>query len=117
MTLFVQQWNSEFFNKDSLQNLGLCYQVGHSEGPCPCPLSGPKNFVVFDITGPHSIMIKYCHCTEQPLLNWNQLLHEQWFPATLSRLQTVFTFDCLEMFHELTLPGKTNLYDYYHTLL
>lgn len=116
MTLFVQRWNGEFFNKDSLQNLGLCYQVGHSEGPCPCPLSGPKNFVVFDITGPHSIMIKYCNCTEQPLLNWNQLLCERWFLATLSRPQTVFTFECLETFHELTLQGKTNLYDYYHTL-
>ena len=29
----------------------------------------------------------------------------------------VFTFDCLETFHKLTLQGKTNLYDYYHTLL
>jgi len=29
----------------------------------------------------------------------------------------VFTFDSLETFHELTLQGKTSLYDYYHTLL
>ena len=35
----------------------------------------------------------------------------------LQRPQTVFTFECLETFHELTLQGKTNLYDYYHTLL
>jgi hypothetical protein len=48
---------------------------------------------------------------------WNQLLRERWFPATLARPQTVFTFDCLETFHELTLQGKTSLYDYYHTLL
>jgi hypothetical protein len=48
---------------------------------------------------------------------WNQLLRERWFPATLACPQTVFTFDCLETFHELTLQGKTSLYDYYHTLL
>ena len=112
-----QRWNREFFDKDSLQNLRLCYQVGHSEGPCPCPLTGPKNFVVFDIMGFHSIMIKYCNCGEQPLINWTQLLHKRWFPATLLCPQTVFTFDCLETFHEITLQGKTSLYDYYHTLL
>ena len=31
--------------------------------------------------------------------------------------QTIFTFECLKTVHELTLQGKTNLYDYYHTLL
>lgn len=46
-----------------------------------------------------------------------QLLREKWFPATLTRPQTVFSFDCLATFHELTLQGKTSLYDYYHTLL
>lgn len=46
-----------------------------------------------------------------------QLLREGWFPATLSRPQTVFTFECLEFFHELTLQGKTSLYDFYHTLI
>ena len=112
-----QRWNGEFFDKDTLQNLGLCYQVGHSLGPCPCPLAGPKNFVVFDLTGSHSITIKYCNCGARPLSNWTQLLRERWFPATLSRPQTVFTFDCLETFHEITLQGKTSLYDFYHTLL
>jgi hypothetical protein len=48
---------------------------------------------------------------------WTQLLREGWFPATLSRPQTVFTFECLETFHELTLQGKTSLYDFYYTLI
>jgi len=112
-----QRWNGQFFDKDTLQNLGLSYQVGHSDGTCPCPLSGPKHFVVFDITGPHLVKFNYCNCGEKPLSNWTQLLREGWFPATLSRPQTVFTFGCLEQFHELTLQGKTNLYDYYNTLL
>ena len=117
LTQFHQRWNGRFFDNDSLQNLGLVYQFGHSGGPCPCPLAGPKQFVVFDITGPHLVTFNYCDCREKPLSNWTQLLRERWFPATLTRPQTVFTFDCLEHFHELTLQGKTNLYDYYHTLL
>ena len=112
-----QRWNGEFFSKDSLQKLGYRYQLGHSGARCPRPHPGPKNFVIFDISGPHFISIDYCHCGNQPLSTWHQLLHEKWFPATLSCPQMVFTFDCLETFHELTLQGKTNLYDYYHTLL
>ena len=112
-----QRWNGEFFSKDSLQKLRYWYQLGHSGAPCPCPHPGPKNLVVFDISGPHLVSIDYCHCDDQPLSAWHQLLSEKWFPATLLRPQSVFTFDCLETFHELTLQGKTNLYDYYHTLL
>lgn len=113
----MQRWNGDYFTRDSLQNLGLRYQVGHSGGRCPCPEPGPKNFVVFDISGPHWISIDYCRCDAEPLSNWVQLLREKWFPATLTRPQTVFSFDCLKTFHELTLQGKTSLYDYYHTLL
>ena len=52
-------------------------------------------------------------CTESSSVHHR----EGWFPATLARPQTIFTFDCLETFHELTLQGKTSLYDYYNTLL
>ena len=115
--LFMQKWNGSFFVKTTLQTLSLRYQLSHSGAPCPCPQAGLKNFVVFDISGPHRLAINYCQCSDEPLSNWVQLLCERWFPAMLLRLQTVFTFDCLETFHELTLQGKTNLYNYYHTLL
>ena len=106
-----------FFDKDSLRNLGLRYQLGHCGDCCPLPLPGPQNFVLFDTFGPHFISIDYCNCHDEHLQNYTQLLREKWFPATLSRPQTAFTFDCLETFHKLTLQGKTNLYDYYNTLL
>ena len=57
-----QRWNGNFFEKDSLQNLGLRYQLGHSSAPCPCPYPGPANFIVFDPSGPHNISINYCQC-------------------------------------------------------
>ncbi|EDR02658.1 uncharacterized protein LACBIDRAFT_308173 [Laccaria bicolor S238N-H82] len=113
----IERWNSAFFEKVSLQSLGLYYQLGHSGVPCPCPQPGPKNFLIFDVSSPHYVTINYCHCQDEPSSNWVQLLRESWFPATLQRLQTIFTFRCLETFHKLTLQGKTNLYDYYHTLL
>ena len=112
-----QKWNGDFFDKVSLQSLGLCYQLGHAGAPCPCPQPGPKNFLIFNVSGPHYVTINYCQCQDEPKSSWVQLLHARWFPAVLQHPQTVFTFQCLENFHELTLQGKTNLYDYYHTLL
>ncbi|KAF9554491.1 hypothetical protein CPC08DRAFT_737663 [Agrocybe pediades] len=112
----TEKWNGAFFDRFSLQAIGLRYQLGHSGGPCPNPSPGPANFVVFCVTGPHFVSVDFCNCL-QKLPPYTQLLREKWFPATLTRPQTVFTFDSMEMFHELTLQGKTSLYDYYHTLL
>ena len=113
-----QKWNGQFFEKTTLAGLGLRIQLGHDGGPCPCPSCGPQNFVVFDLSGAHAINIDYCECTPDKSLEKRlQLLRKRWFPATLARLQTVFTFDCLEFLHELTLQGKVNLFDFYHTIL
>jgi hypothetical protein len=38
-------------------------------------------------------------------------------PASFDRPQTVFTFNVLDTFHELTLQGKTTAYDFYHAIL
>lgn len=63
--------------------------------------------------------VAFCDCPAplappaQPL----QLLRAGWFPASTERPQTAFTFDVLDLFHKLTLQGKTTLYDFYHTLL
>ncbi|KAJ2921118.1 hypothetical protein H1R20_g15975, partial [Candolleomyces eurysporus] len=46
-----------------------------------------------------------------------QLLRSSLFPATLTRPQTVFTFEMLDSFHKLTLEAKTTVYDYYHTII
>ena len=101
-----------------LAGLGLQIQLGHDGGPCPCPSHGPQNFIMFDLLGAHATNIDYCECTpDKSLEKQFQLLRKWWFLATLAHLQTVFTFDCLEFLHELTLQGKVNLFDFYHTIL
>src|SRR6202050_3996567 len=35
----------------------------------------------------------------------------------VTRPKTVFTFDILETFHELSLQGKTTTYDFYHSVI
>ncbi|KAL0948674.1 hypothetical protein HGRIS_010475, partial [Hohenbuehelia grisea] len=106
---------------------GGCLVAAHRNTPLhrveplsPEPLAGPPNFVVFDVDMAHPVAIDYCDCDSHPQ-NFTpkrvQLLRARWFPATYERPQTVFTFACLEFFHELSLQSKTTLYDYYHTLL
>lgn len=113
-----QRWNGHFFDKTNLAELGLRIQLGHDGGTCPCPARGPKGFIVFDTSGAHTVNVDFCGCITNGTLDRRvQLLRKQWFPATSARPQTVVTFECLDTFHELTLQGKVNLFDFYHTLI
>lgn len=113
-----QKWNGHFFEKAQLCALGLRIQLGHDGGRCALPVPASPNFLVFSLSGVHQVNVDFCGCQPSYELEKRvQLLRRRWFPATTSRPQTVFTFECLDTFHELTLQGKTNLYDFYHTLL
>ena len=85
---------------------------------CPCPSPGPPMFLVFDISAIHAVNIDYCDCPKDDRLDRrSQLLRHSWFPATFTRLNTIFTFDLLDTFHENMLQEKGNIYDFYHLLL
>lgn len=46
-----------------------------------------------------------------------QLMRAKWFPATIDRPRTAFTFDVLNHFHHLTLQGKTTPWDFYNAIV
>ncbi|KAJ7576314.1 hypothetical protein C8J56DRAFT_1007515 [Mycena floridula] len=46
-------------------------------------------------------------------LKYQELLRNEWFPATHLEPQTAATFRCVEQFHMLTLTGKVTAFDYY----
>ena len=74
--------------------------------------------MVFDTSGIHAVNVDDCECPKDEVLDRRtQLLRHGWFPATFLQPNTVFTFDCLDPFHEHTLQGKGNLYDFYHLLV
>lgn len=61
----------------------------------------------------------FCECydpTTGLIERWKQLFRIGWYPATMERLSTPFTFALLDFFHELTHQGKANLYDFHKTL-
>jgi hypothetical protein len=74
--------------------------------------------MVFDMSGIHAVNVDYCDCpNDNKLDRRTQLLRQSWFPATFARPNTVFSFDLLDTFHENTLQGKGNVYDFYQLLL
>jgi hypothetical protein len=60
----VQKWNGVHFKQVTLQELGLCIQLGHSPGvTCPNPEPCTANeFVIVDINHVHMVGLDFCAC-------------------------------------------------------
>lgn len=64
--------------------------------------------------------VVYCICGDpgvEPVARRRQLLRARWFPATLARPSTAFTFRLLDFLHKLQTQSKVNLYDFYLSLV
>lgn len=118
LLIIPQHWNGSFFQRTSLQALGLRIQLGHGGAPCPNPSPGPRGFCVVSSSGIHHVTVDLCDCGSNSFLSCRtQILRAGWFPATFNRPKTAFTFECLDTFHELTLQGKTTLHDFFQMIL
>ena len=73
---------------------------------------------VFDLSSVHQVVVRHCVCNpEKPFHRRRQLFRRGWFPAMLVRPHTIFTFKLLDFFHELQSHNKTNLFDFYNTIV
>lgn len=95
--------------------MGLTVHLGHRGHSCPTPAAIVDNFTVVDTLGVHHVKLVYCGCVGAPIRRL-QLLRLSWFPGSLDRPKTAFTFDVLNTFHLLNLQGKISLYDFYYAM-
>ncbi|EIN03349.1 hypothetical protein PUNSTDRAFT_78355, partial [Punctularia strigosozonata HHB-11173 SS5] len=72
-------------------------------------------FFVFDADGYYYINIQFCACGFRA--HREQLLESGWYPASVERPRTAFTFCFLDTFHQLTLQGKITLHDFYSSVV
>ncbi|KAI0688809.1 hypothetical protein C8Q76DRAFT_772031 [Earliella scabrosa] len=115
----LEEWDGRKFVRTSLEKLGMVVNLGHSHNRCPNPSQLSRRLVICDSTGIHTHTVRFCKCldaTAQDTAEWRQLMRFGWFPATMDRPATVFTFRMLKTFQELSFQGKTNLYDYWRTI-
>jgi len=113
--MFAQVWSDGFYQRTSLLELGYSFYIGHQHTPCPSPDSVFQKILVIDLSGAHYVNVQFCICKERPewIEHYRQLLRMRWYPASLDRPRTAFTFDLLDTYHKITLQGKLNLYDFY----
>lgn len=99
--------------------LGLVVQLGHDGANCPSPSLVQVDFVVLDLSGLHLMNVRHCECHHLAggSRHHTQFLRLQWFPSTVQRPRSAFTFDVLDTFHLMTLQGKLSAYDFYHSLV
>lgn len=112
-----QLWNGGFFENATLESLGLVVNLAHPSDICPVGTE-TQRILVIDLSGYHFVCIRFCMCSRNSYLeHFRQLLRVRWFPASVLRPKTVFTFDLLDTYHKISLQGKLNLYDFYSTIM
>ncbi|KZT52119.1 hypothetical protein CALCODRAFT_420767, partial [Calocera cornea HHB12733] len=114
---WIETWNGDFFERTSLQKLGLTIHLGHRGLPCPTTSSAtPVAFTIVHINGVHNVSLAFCSC-DGASERYLQLLGSRLFPVTYELPKTAFTFAVLKDFHLHTLCSKKSAYDYYAKLV
>lgn len=114
-----QRWTGTFFERTTLQAIGLIVQLGHQRGSrCLNPGAAPRGFMIMHTNGFHPVSLQFCNCNQvhRAGTRYEQLLRAELFPSTALDPTTCCTFRMLEQFHLLTLQSKITAYDYYTTL-
>jgi len=115
----VQIWTGTYFERTSLRDLGLRFQLGHPAGVkcCNPTLAFDDDFILMDINGVHSVALNFCNCeTAQPHDIQVQLLRMRWYPATTTNPQTAATLRLLDHFQMYTFESKGSAFEYYQSL-
>ncbi|KAJ8469906.1 hypothetical protein ONZ45_g16729 [Pleurotus djamor] len=112
----VQVWRGSFWTDVSLDSMDYVFQLGHAGSPCPSP-SPPHTMVVLHTNGIHNVSIRYCSCSRHANLSHvEQLLLNQWYPATIITPSTCATFESLETFRLLNVAGNVTSSDFVRVL-
>ena len=112
-----KSWNGSFFEGTTLESLGFIINLGHNVDICPVNPE-TQRVTVIDLSGYHLVRVRFCMCSQSSFLEpFRQLLRVHWYPASILRPKTVFTFDLLDTYHKISLQGKVNLYDFYNTIM
>ncbi|KAJ7744427.1 hypothetical protein DFH07DRAFT_963653 [Mycena maculata] len=113
----LQEWKGDYWMPTTLASLGSVYQLGHGGHPCSRPAPVARKMVVMDTNCIHTIQFRYCACDKSDKAqNLEQLLRNDWYPATTVDPATCATFASLEHFRLLNVVGNVNVHDFVRTL-
>ncbi|KAJ7027962.1 hypothetical protein C8F04DRAFT_1212258 [Mycena alexandri] len=111
--LKYQEWTGTFWAATTLMKLGLVYQLGHGGHPCRRPAPKVHEMVVLDTEAVHTVSYRYCGCdSADHANNLEQLMRNEWYPATTVDPDTCATFRSLKVFRILNVVGNINVHDF-----
>ncbi|KAJ7080717.1 hypothetical protein C8R43DRAFT_909900 [Mycena crocata] len=114
---FLEEWNGQFWERTTLQAIGLVYQLGHEGFTCNVPDPSVRSMTVLDTNGIHEIQYHYCKCDRSDKANnLRQLLRNGWYPASQTDPDTCATLRCLDLFRLLNVVGNINARDFITSL-
>jgi hypothetical protein len=97
--------------------LGLVYQLGHGGFPCPFPTEKVYKMTIIEAPVIHQLTLRYCKCEKSDEAdNLEQLMRNQWYPATVTDLGTCATFLSLEAYRLYNVVGNLNVKDFITSL-
>ena len=94
---WVEVWNGHYFEHRDLSQLGFVIYLGHGGHRCHNRATNSTStaFVILHTNGVHHCKVEYCQCLgARP--RTSQLMRADYFPATLERTETAFTFEILD---------------------
>ncbi|KAJ6603281.1 hypothetical protein DFH09DRAFT_899292 [Mycena vulgaris] len=113
---WIEEWNGSFFKRRALRDLGLNIQLGHPSGyPCPTSTKAHKDFMVIDLTGIHTVDVRFCECDAR-IPHRKQLMRARWWPATALDPQTCAMFAVIRLFQIMNCLGKVAAHDFVRSL-
>ena len=132
----IEFWTGTHYERDWLCNLGVVVHLGHHSRPCPVrdpvqlseePQPFTENWEIYgspsgladkpldcnlltvaDNNGVHRVWFRPCSCREGG--EEYDFLELGLYPASYTRVETVFTFDLLQNCHVDNLECKTSVY-------
>ncbi|PPR08116.1 hypothetical protein CVT24_010770 [Panaeolus cyanescens] len=113
----IEEWKGTHFAKKSMYDLGLIVLLGHDGAMACSQPSSPSNLLVLHTNGWNTLRVQYCGCsTSRTVTREMQLFRARLLPTSSERMRTAFTFELMELFHELNLRSKITAYDFYYTM-
>ncbi|KAJ7787707.1 hypothetical protein B0H14DRAFT_2399238 [Mycena olivaceomarginata] len=116
----IEEWNGKFWVSETLENLGLIYQVGHGGFPCALPDPAIRKMVIIEAPFIHTMKLRYCNCgqsddtdsADADSEHLKQLLRNGWYPATVVEPATCATFRTPQAFCLYNVVGNMNVNDF-----
>ncbi|KAF9018836.1 hypothetical protein BDZ89DRAFT_1139729 [Hymenopellis radicata] len=109
----MQVWRDECWERTTLFEMGLVYQIGHQGGRCVYPEPTHRLMTVIHINSIHTVKYQYCSCDVSDYEHkWQQLLRNGWYPASMLYPATCVTMDILDHYRRLQVIATVNVRDF-----